>query len=137
METLAVVIDQVMAVDMESADGMKAVARLASKMEQVETVGLPADLKKAFEECQEATTKMAEHFMNPPFPLELAEDEEALQEWIAKKDPEFIINFEANVDKWGEKMERLGEPVDTAWLDLEVAFKKHKIDIDISGLTRG
>ncbi len=139
MESLEVVIQQVSAVDMEDGPAViKAINRFVSKLEPIETRGLPEDLKKAFEEARESWTEMAEYMSDTPFPLELADDEEALGEWVlaqVEKDPEFLAKFEANGEKYEKGIDTLGEDAETAALDLEVAFKKHKIDVDLSELT--
>lgn len=74
-----------------------------------------------------------------PFPMELAGDEEALQTWVLaqiEKDPQFQTTLEASVGKWEKVLEEAMGGAETAFQDLEVAFKKHKIDVDISGLTQ-
>lgn len=140
MEGLEVVVQQISAVDMEDgAAVIKAFTRLASKLEPIETRGLPADLKKAFEEARESWTNMAEWMNDAPFPLELADDEEAMQAWVLpqiEKDPEFMAKFEASAGKWEKGLEEVTDRAETATLDLEVAFKKHKIDVDLSALTQ-
>ncbi len=82
---------------------------------------------------------MAEWMNDAPFPLELADDEEAMQAWVLpqiEKDPEFMAKFEASVGKWEKGLEEATDRAETAALDLEVAFKKHKIDVDLSALTQ-
>jgi len=138
MESLEVVIQQVSAVDQEDVKaGIKAINRLASKLEPIETRGLPEDLKKAFEEARESWTEMGKYMSDAPFPLELAHDEEAMQTWAVaqvEKDPEFMAKFQASVEKWEKGGDEATDRAETAVLDLEVAFKKHKIDVDLSSL---
>ena len=138
MEGLEVVVQQITVFDEE--DGMallKAINRLASKLEPIETRGLPEDLKKAFEEARESWTKVAECMNDSPFPLELAYDEEAIQTWSLaqiEKDSEFFAKFAASYPKWQKDSVEAKDRAETAAQDLEVVFKKHKIDVDFSGL---
>ena len=109
----------------------EAMDALVEKFGEVNTDGLPVDLKEGFETMKSGFSDLAEHCRAMPMPLKVLKGgEAAIMAWVTEKmtaDPEFLGKFEVEMGAWEKKVEELGSKLEE--MDGSV-FEKYDIELE-------
>lgn len=119
----------------EDPAGMfQAVARLNEKTQELDSDGLPDDLKSATDMFKSAMEGMDTHIKAMPIPMKVIEKGTAgITAWAveqATSDPEFQSKFGAKMGAWESKMTTMSAKMETQGDELEKVYKKYEIPVN-------